>query len=137
MPYLPTQHHHYLFPAYLHQQGNDRQDDDTPVKLGIEQLVTLLLEKPTVKGELSDDVVARFRQRVLESHDNTQQAINIRLDWPSLRDKPLNFAQAEQGLLAGHAFHPAPKSHQPLMKNRPSVISRFCLPLPTTLVCSR
>lgn len=75
--------------------------------------MTLLLEKPTVKGELSDDVVARFRQRVLESHDNTQQAINIRLDWPSLRDKPLNFAQAEQGLLAGHAFHPAPKSHQP------------------------
>lgn len=113
----PTQHHHYLFPAYLHQQ-----DNDTPVKLGFEQLVMLLLEKPTVKGELSDDVVARFRQRVRESHDNTQQAINIRLDWPSLRDKPLNFAQAEQGLLVGHAFHPAPKSHQPFDKNRPSVI---------------
>lgn len=128
----PTQHHHYLFPAYLHQQGNDRQDDDTPVKLGIEQLVTLLLEKPTVKGELSDDVVARFRQRVLESHDNTQQAINIRLDWPSLRDKPLNFAQAEQGLLAGHAFHPAPKSHQPFNEKQaqrylPDFASRFPL----------
>ncbi|MNI09948.1 N(2)-citryl-N(6)-acetyl-N(6)-hydroxylysine synthase [compost metagenome] len=57
--------------------------------------------------------MARFRQRVLESHDNTQQSIAIRLDWPKLRDQPLNFAQAEQGLLAGHAFHPAPKSHEP------------------------
>lgn len=104
----PTQHHQYLFPARLHQQ-----DDGAGVALSIEQLVTLLLEKPSVKGELSDDVVARFRQRVLESHDNTQQAITVRLDWPALRDQPLNFAQAEQGLLVGHAFHPAPKSHEP------------------------
>ncbi|UNK27379.1 IucA/IucC family siderophore biosynthesis protein [Serratia plymuthica] len=104
----PTQHHQYLFPAYLHQQ-----DDGAGVALGMEQLVTLLLEKPAIKGELSDEAVARFRQRVLESHDNTRQAIDVRLDWPSLRDKPLNFAQAEQGLLVGHAFHPAPKSHEP------------------------
>ncbi|HCJ99085.1 MAG TPA: aerobactin synthase IucA [Serratia grimesii] len=104
----PTQHHQYLFPARLHQQ-----DDGAGVALSVEQLVTLLLEKPSVKGELSDDVVARFRQRVLESHDNTQQAITVRLDWPALRDQPLNFAQAEQGLLVGHAFHPAPKSHEP------------------------
>jgi N2-citryl-N6-acetyl-N6-hydroxylysine synthase len=104
----PTQHHQYLFPAYLHQQ-----DDGAGVALSMEQLVTLLLEKPAIKGELSDEAVARFRQRVLESHDNTRQAIDVRLDWLSLRDKPLNFAQAEQGLLVGHAFHPAPKSHEP------------------------
>ncbi len=104
----PTQHHQYLFPAYLYQQ-----DDGAGVALSVEQLISLMLEKPAVKGELSDEIVARFRQRVLESHDNTQQAIDIRLDWPALRDKPLNFAQAEQGLLVGHAFHPAPKSHEP------------------------
>ncbi|CAI1518358.1 IucA/IucC family siderophore biosynthesis protein [Serratia proteamaculans] len=104
----PTQHHQYRFPAYLHQQ-----DDGAGVALSVEQLISLILEKPAVRGELSDDVVARFRQRVLESHGNTQQAIDIRLDWPALRDKPLNFAQAEQGLLVGHAFHPAPKSHEP------------------------
>lgn len=104
----PTQHHQYRFPAYLHQQ-----DDGAGVALSVEQLISLMLEKPAVRGELSDDVVARFRQRVLESHGNTQQAIDIRLDWPALRDKPLNFAQAEQGLLVGHAFHPAPKSHEP------------------------
>ncbi|MGO2436879.1 MAG: IucA/IucC family protein [Serratia proteamaculans] len=104
----PTQHHQYRFPAYLHQQ-----DDGAGVALSVEKLISLILEKPAVRGELSDDVVARFRQRVLESHGNTQQAIDIRLDWPALRDKPLNFAQAEQGLLVGHAFHPAPKSHEP------------------------
>ncbi|MGP2424240.1 IucA/IucC family protein [Yersinia sp. 2538 StPb PI] len=123
----PTQHHHYLFPAYLYQQ-----DDGAGTALGMEQLVTLLLDKPAVKGDLSDEVVTRFRQRVLESHDNTQQAINIRLDWPSLRDKPLNFAQAEQGLLVGHAFHPAPKSHEPFNEKEahrylPDFAARFPL----------
>lgn len=100
----PTQHHQYQFPARLHESGE---------ALSFEQLVTLLLAKPAIKGELSEAVLTRFRQRVLESHDNTHQAIAIRLDWARLRDLPLNFAQAEQGLLAGHAFHPAPKSHEP------------------------
>lgn len=123
----PTQHHHYLFPAYLH-----RPDDGADVAISVEQLVTLLLEKPAVKGELSENVVARFRQRVLDSHDNTQQAIKMRLDWPSLRDKPLNFAEAEQGLLVGHAFHPAPKSHEPFDEKQahrylPDYAARFPL----------
>ncbi|CAI1571984.1 IucA/IucC family protein [Serratia fonticola] len=100
----PTQHHQYQFPACLNGNGE---------ALSFERLVTLLLAKPAIKGQLSEEVLARFRQRVLESHDNTQQSIAIRLDWPKLRDQPLNFAQAEQGLLAGHAFHPAPKSHEP------------------------
>ncbi|HGM6862907.1 TPA: IucA/IucC family siderophore biosynthesis protein [Serratia rubidaea] len=104
----PTQHHHYLFPATLHQS-----DDGQATALSVEQMVDLLLAKPAVKGELNDQTVAQFRQRVLESHDNTQQAIAVRLDWPTLRDRPLNFAEAEQGLLVGHAFHPAPKSHEP------------------------
>lgn len=107
----PTQHHQYLFPARLYHQA-----DDTGEALSIERLVSLLLEKPALTGELSAEVLSRFRQRVLESHDNTQQAIAIRLDWPMLRDRPLNFAQAEQGLLVGHAFHPAPKSHEPFDK---------------------
>lgn len=109
----PTQHHQYIFPARLHEQ-----DDGKGVALSVEQLVTLLLEKPAVRGELTDEVIARFRQRVLESHDNTHNAINIRLEWPMLRDKPLNFAQAEQGLLVGHAFHPAPKSREPFDKQQ-------------------
>ncbi len=123
----PTQHHQYLFPASLYQQ-----DDGAGTAISVEQLVSLLLDKPAIKGELSEGTVARFRQRVLASHNNTQQAINIRLDWPSLRDKALNFAEAEQGLLVGHAFHPAPKSHEPFDEKQahrylPDFAARFPL----------
>ncbi|CDL83405.1 IucA/IucC family protein [Xenorhabdus szentirmaii] len=104
----PTHHHQYLFPPHLYQ------NDNTEYRiLDMKEFVSLLLEKLKIHGTLSDVTIERFYQRVMESHDNTWQAINIRLDWPMLRDKPLNFAEAEQGLLAGHAFHPAPKSHEP------------------------
>ena len=32
---------------------------------------------------------------------------------PPCVKKALNFGEAEQALLTGHAFHPAPKSHEP------------------------
>ncbi|MDP1335107.1 IucA/IucC family protein, partial [Klebsiella pneumoniae] len=54
-----------------------------------------------------------FIQRVMESHSHTQQAIDARHDWSALREKALNFCEAEQALLVGHAFHPSPKSHEP------------------------
>lgn len=101
-----TQHHRYRFPAQLVSDGSVR-DIDFPT------LVSTLLEKPDIVGHLPDNVLSSFRQRVLESHRHTHQAIAQRLDWPALRRKPLTFAQAEQGLLVGHAFHPAPKSHEP------------------------
>ncbi|PHM48022.1 IucA/IucC family protein [Xenorhabdus miraniensis] len=104
----PTQHHQYWFPFYLYQQDNE----DYQV-LDMEQFVSLLLEKLCKNSKLTDSEIKRFYRRVLESHYNTQQAINVRLDWPVLRDTPLSFIEAEQGLLAGHAFHPAPKSHEP------------------------
>ncbi|MDR0219637.1 MAG: IucA/IucC family siderophore biosynthesis protein [Enterobacteriaceae bacterium] len=129
----PTQHHQYWFPAYVYQkncyQGNNKhinnkhENDAAYHMLKMGQFVRLLLENSLLENNslknrqlnntLSDDTIASFYRRVLESHDNTRQAINARPDWPHLRDKPLNFVQAEQGLLAGHAFHPAPKSHEP------------------------
>lgn len=56
----------------------------------------------------------------------------MRHNWANLRDKPLNFAQAEQALLVGHAFHPAPKSHEPFNESEarrylPDFASRFPL----------
>ena len=107
--YSLTQHHHYLFPARLHIDGEEESR-----RLSPEQLVDLLLAKPSIKDRVDEHQLARFRQRVLESHSHTHQAIASRTDWPGLRDKPLNFIDAEQALLVGHAFHPAPKSHQPL-----------------------
>ncbi|MCV9878393.1 IucA/IucC family protein [Brenneria izbisi] len=101
-----TQHHRYRFPAQL-------LSDDSSQDIDFATLVSALLEKPAIAGNLPAQVLASFRQRVLESHHHTHQAIAQRLDWPTLRRQPLTFAQAEQGLLVGHAFHPAPKSHQP------------------------
>jgi len=108
-----TQHHHYRFPARLHFDGQQEG-----CMLSAEQLIDLLLAKPAIAETVSEHQLARFRQRVLESHLYTHQAIASRADWPALRDKPLNFVEAEQALLVGHAFHPAPKSHQPLTEQQ-------------------
>lgn len=125
--FSPTQHHHYQFPARLTGTDNDRGEE-----IDFARLVQLVLAKPAVKGALGDDVIARFAGRVLESHAHTWQAIDLRHDWACLRDKPLNFAQAEQALLVGHAFHPAPKSHEPFNETEarrylPDFASRFPL----------
>lgn len=125
--FSPTQHHQYCFPATLIQSDSDCGDAVTYT-----QLVDLLLEKPSVKGVLDADTLARFKQRVLESHAHTWQAIDLRHSWSTLRDKPLTFAEAEQALLVGHAFHPAPKSHEPFneieaRRYLPDFASRFPL----------
>lgn len=125
--FSPTQHHQYRFPATLIQTDSDRSDAVT-----FPQLVDLILEKPAVKGSLDADTLARFKQRALESHAHTWQAINLRHRWANLRDAPLTFAEAEQALLVGHAFHPAPKSHEPFNETEarrylPDFASRFPL----------
>lgn len=56
----------------------------------------------------------------------------MRHRWANLRDTPLTFAEAEQALLVGHAFHPAPKSHEPFNETEarrylPDFASRFPL----------
>ncbi|MFL4294173.1 IucA/IucC family protein [Enterobacter asburiae] len=125
--FSPTQHHQYRFPATLIQSNSDDGDAVT-----FDQLVDLILEKPSVKGSLDADTLARFKQRVRESHAHTWQAIDLRHSWATLRDRPLTFADAEQALLVGHAFHPAPKSHEPFSETEarrylPDFASRFPL----------
>ena len=125
--FSPTQHHQYCFPATLIQADSDGGDTVT-----FHQLIDFIIEKETVKGALDGDTLARFKQRVLESHTHTWQAIDLRHNWANLRDKPLTFAEAEQALLVGHAFHPAPKSHEPFNEAEarrylPDFASRFPL----------
>ncbi|WP_308589863.1 IucA/IucC family protein, partial [uncultured Enterobacter sp.] len=125
--FSPTQHHQYRFPATLIQSDSDNGDAVT-----FTQLIDLILEKPSVKGSLDADTLTRFKQRALESHTHTWQAIDLRHGWATLRDKPLTFAEAEQALLVGHAFHPAPKSHEPFNETEarrylPDFGSRFPL----------
>ncbi|WP_276738768.1 IucA/IucC family protein [Pantoea septica] len=106
--FSPTQHHQYQFPAQIISPDSPEGE-----AISFAALVSLILAKPAIRAELAPDVIERFRQRVGESHANTWQAINLRHRWPELRKKPLSFAEAEQALLVGYAFHPAPKSHEP------------------------
>ncbi|PIF07437.1 IucA/IucC family protein [Candidatus Pantoea floridensis] len=125
--FSPTQHHQYQFPALLISHSSPEGE---PVN--VQTWVSLILEKPAIRTELNRNVIKRFQQRVLASHTNTWQAIRLRHRWSDLRLRPLAFSDAEQALLVGHAFHPAPKSHEPFndaeaLRYLPEFGSRFPL----------
>lgn len=104
--FSPTQHHRFAFPARLVTASGSYPVDFTT-------LSRLIIDKLCHQLFLPVPLCETFHQRVLESHVHTQQAIDARHDWAALREKALNFGEAEQALLTGHAFHPAPKSHEP------------------------
>ncbi|EEW3673352.1 IucA/IucC family siderophore biosynthesis protein [Escherichia coli] len=104
--FSPTQHHRFAFPARLVTASGSYPVDFTT-------LSRLIIDKLRHQLFLPVPLCETFHQRVLESHAHTQQAIDARHDWTALREKALNFGEAEQALLTGHAFHPAPKSHEP------------------------
>ncbi|HET8791528.1 MAG TPA: IucA/IucC family protein [Modicisalibacter sp.] len=82
-----------------------------------------VLATPALVGKLDADQRERFRERVLESRANTLACLAARDDLAHLQRGPLTFADAEQGLLAGHAFHPAPKSRAPFTAQE---AQRYC-----------
>ena len=104
--FSPTQHHRFAFPARLVNGSGSRAVD-------FATLAQLIVDKLQHQQMLPASGCEAFYQRVMESHVHTHQAIDARHDWPALREKQLNFGEAEQALLVGHAFHPAPKSHEP------------------------
>ncbi len=104
--FSPTQHHRFEFPAMLVDDAGARALDFTT-------LAQLVVDKLQSARQLSAETCEAFYQRVMESHAHTHEALAARHDWPALRERPLTFGEAEQALLVGHAFHPAPKSHKP------------------------
>jgi len=104
--FSPTQHHRFVFPARLVNGGGSQAVD-------FATLAQLIVDKLQHQQMLPATGCEAFYQRVMESHVHTHQAVDARHGWPALREKPLNFGEAEQALLVGHAFHPAPKSHKP------------------------
>ncbi|EMU6153544.1 aerobactin synthase IucA [Escherichia coli :H21] len=104
--FSPTQHHRFAFPAHLVTASGSYPVDFTT-------LSRLIIDKLRHQLFLPVPLCETFHQRVLESYAHTQQTIDARHDWAILREKALNFGEAEQALLTGHAFHPAPKSHEP------------------------
>ncbi|NVD08562.1 N(2)-citryl-N(6)-acetyl-N(6)-hydroxylysine synthase [Vibrio sp. JPW-9-11-11] len=97
--------HEYRLPALLlNQQGVETL---TP-----EQLISCIVNEPALVGVVSDAQKQTFIKRVLESQRNTQQAIEHSPYQQRLFNAQLDFKTAEQGLLIGHSFHPAPKSRE-------------------------
>tara|TARA_B100000700_G_scaffold22521_4_gene21862 strand:- start:1402 stop:3153 length:1752 start_codon:yes stop_codon:yes gene_type:complete len=96
----------FAWPILWHHQGQARPVD-------FDQALCRILATPALVGELDAESRALFQARVLESRANTRASLAERDDIEHLQRGPLTFAEAEQGLLAGHAFHPAPKSRAP------------------------
>lgn len=109
--FSPTQHHRFAFPARLvTHRGSETVTFATVARL--------IVDKLQHQQQLPAPGCEAFYQRVMESHAHTAEATAARHDWRGLREKALNFAEAEQALLVGHAFHPAPKSHEPFTQQQ-------------------
>ncbi|MFC3024096.1 IucA/IucC family protein [Vibrio zhugei] len=103
--YSQLGNHHYQLPALL-------QDEHGVQSLSSHALIELILNEPALVGVVTTEQKSLFMARVLESQHNTQQAIQYSPYQEALFNDALNFQTAEQGLLIGHSFHPAPKSRE-------------------------
>lgn len=86
--------------------------------ISFEQAVTGLLKSPWLRehplvGTLDDARRDTFCESVMGSRDTIAAALAERDDLEHLGQGPIGFLEAEQGLLVGHDFHPAPKSQAP------------------------
>jgi len=86
---------------------------DGVMAVDFEVALDRVLATPSLTGDADPDSKARVRERVLNSRNNIEASRTARGDLAWLQASPLNFHEAEQGLLIGHPFHPAPKSRSP------------------------
>jgi N2-citryl-N6-acetyl-N6-hydroxylysine synthase len=100
----PVGLHEYDFPAVLHAEKT--------TTLGFSQVLGIVLEQPALMGLISNEQRQIFLERVQESYRNTYTGVSTSPYAERLFTESLNFQQAEQGLLIGHSFHPAPKSRE-------------------------
>ncbi|RLU00647.1 IucA/IucC family protein [Ketobacter sp.] len=78
-------------------------------------LAKMLVENASLQTNGSIGAMARFLERIIESHRNLEMLLALRdVEMDKLYRQPLSFVEAEQALLAGHAVHPAPKVRQPM-----------------------
>lgn len=95
-----------------------RATGDALESITFEQAVTGLLESSWLRehplvGRLDDARRDTFFESVMGSRNTIAAALAGRDDLEHLGQGPLGFLEAEQGLLVGHDFHPAPKSQAP------------------------
>ena len=84
-------------------------------QLNFLSLAKLLVENAGLLTNGSIGAMARFLERIIESHRNLEMLLTLREpELDHLFRGPLSFRQAEQALLVGHSVHPAPKVWQPM-----------------------
>lgn len=96
--------HEYQFPAIFYSEKSET--------ISFDKVLELILNETALVGLISDEQKSIFSARVRESYRNTYMAVSESPYAEQLFEQPLNFQQAEQGLLIGHSFHPAPKSRE-------------------------
>lgn len=101
----PLGSHQYQLPALL-------LTADSVSALSVNQLIEHIVSEPAIVGIISDEQKQTFLTRVQESQRNTAQAVQHSPYQTQLFTDQLDFKTAEQGLLIGHSFHPAPKSRE-------------------------
>lgn len=75
----------------------------------------LLIENAAIQTNGTIGAMARFLERVIESHRNLEMLLALRDgEIEGLFRASLSFQEAEQALLVGHSVHPAPKVRQPM-----------------------
>ncbi|MDE1462821.1 IucA/IucC family protein [Spartinivicinus poritis] len=112
--YIPVSYHsalgihEYQLPLKLVSQSEKSEEK----LLNFNEFLQLIINDVDIVGDLTNEQKSIFIQRVVESRANTQAAIAARDNLQAIYSGELNFAQAEQGLIAGHSVHPAPKSRE-------------------------
>lgn len=78
-------------------------------------LAKMLVENAAMQTNGTIGAMARFLERIIESHRNLEMLLALRdMEVEKLFRHRLSFHEAEQALLIGHSVHPAPKVRQPM-----------------------
>lgn len=102
--------HRFVMPARC--EGEHCREDR---QMGFLALAKVLVENAAIQTNGTIGAMARFLERIIESHRNLEMLLALReAEIGKLMRDPLTFCEAEQALLIGHSVHPAPKVRQPM-----------------------
>ena len=102
--------HRFTLPARCERVDNGHNRQVTFLSLA-----KLLVENAAIETNGTIGAMARFLQRIIESHRNLEMLLALRdSEIDTLFESELSFQAAEQALLVGHSVHPAPKVRQPM-----------------------
>jgi len=109
---------HYFSEVGIHHFTGEILLKDAPSAsietISFEKALHLLLPHADKIVAFSRPQIEQFSAQVLQSQKFIEASLQNHPNISHLKTGPLNFIEAEQGLLAGHNFHPAAKSRQQL-----------------------